>query len=286
MVVAVMLTCLVLSIATILGTQTPAPNRTFDIASIKLNTSNERARINAVPESGRLTITAMGVHEVIQSAYGIQSFELITIDSPVLKQKVDITAKTSQPVKSAAELQQLLQPLLAERFKLVVHREMREMNALVLTLANKDGRLGPKIKKTDSRCDALGTGSNGFARTNETAQGDRAGCGIRPTDGPGRIVAVGIDIATLAGLLAPSQRRPVLDQTGLEGRYDIDVTYTPEIFSAATLALRGTAPPPNVDPNGPNIFAALQDQLGLKLESKRAPVPVVVIDRIESLVEN
>ena len=107
---------------------------------------------------------------------------------------------------------------------------------------------------------------------------------VMPTDGPGRIVANGIDMRAFAGELAPSQGRPVVDMTGLDGRYDIDLTYTPEIFSAAANARRGTTPPPNVDPNGPPLATALVDQLGLKLEATRAPIAVIVIDRIEMLI--
>ena len=77
-----------------------------------------------------------------------------------------------------------------------------------------------------------------------------------------------------------------MDQTGLQGRYDIDVTYTPEPFSAATLAQRGGTPMPGVDPNGPSLFKALEEQLGLKLEEKKTPVQVLVIDHIEPFTEN
>src|SRR6185436_9413958 len=101
--------------------------------------------------------TGLTVQEVIEGAYGIQSFELVNVDSPVLKQRIDIEAKTERPVPSVAQMQRMLQPLLAERFKLAVHRDMREMNALVLVLAKKDGPLGPKMKKTALACDALGT---------------------------------------------------------------------------------------------------------------------------------
>src|SRR4029434_2904820 len=107
-------------------------------------------------------------------------------------------------------------------------------------------------------------------------------CGVMPTDGPGRIVANGIEMRGLANEL-PSQGRPVVDMTGLTGRYDVDLTFTPEVFSAAALERRGTTAPPNVDPNGPPLATALVDQLGLKLEAKRAPISVVVIDRIDML---
>src|SRR5262249_7536636 len=120
------------------------------------NKSNQRASKNVVPESGRLVITATPVKAVIEGAYGVQPFEVINVDSPVLSERVDIEAKTERPVGSVMELQQMLQPLLADRFKLVVQREKREMNALSLVLARNDGKLGPKMKKTQSQCDGLG----------------------------------------------------------------------------------------------------------------------------------
>jgi uncharacterized protein (TIGR03435 family) len=261
----------------------------FDVASVKISKSNERARrsINGVPSAGRLVITGMTVKEVIQGAYGIQSFELVAVDSPVLSERIDIEARADHPVASMVQLQQMLQPLLADRFKLAVHHEMRETNALALVLARKDGRLGPKMKQTDSQCDALGTGVTRFVLADSAAQSDRPACGFAPS-GVGRIVGTGLDMPGIVGLLAPSQGRSIVDQTGLQGRYDIDVTYTPQPFSSEALAQRGGTLPPgvNVDPNGPSLFNALEEQLGLKLESKKMAVPVVVIDHIEPLGEN
>jgi uncharacterized protein (TIGR03435 family) len=113
--------------------------QTFEVASVKLNKSNDRRiKVNAViPSAGRLAITGMNVKSVIQAAYGLQPFQLVNNDSPVLSQRIDIEAKTERPVASAGQLQHMLQPLLAERFKLAVHRELREMNAFVLTVAAK-----------------------------------------------------------------------------------------------------------------------------------------------------
>jgi bla regulator protein blaR1 len=257
----------------------------FEVASVRINTSNERVRfrVKAIPDAGRLTLTGMSVQEVIQSAYGLQSLELVTNGSPILKQRIDVVAKA--PTRATvAEMQQMLRPLLEERFKLAVHREMREMDALLLVRVN-GSRLGPKIKRTTLTCAGVGT-TNLFAFDPQAEPNAKDRCGVMPTDGPGRIVANGIDMRALAGELGPSQGRPVVDKTGLDGRYDIDLTYTPEIFSAAALARRGTTAPPNVDPNGPPLATALADQLGLKLDAKRAPIEVVVIDRIENLTED
>jgi uncharacterized protein (TIGR03435 family) len=267
------------------GVQSTVPGQTFEVASVKLNKLNERSHISAVPASGRLVITGMTVQEVVQGAYSVPPFQLITVDSPVLKQRIDIEAKTERPLTSLAQMQQMLQPLLADRFKLAVHRDMREMNALVLVLANKDGRLGPKMKRTDSPCEALGTGVIRFFMTTPSTPSSRRECGYN-SSGVGRIVGIGLDMPSIVALLA--SRMPVVDQTGLQGRYDIDVTYTPEPFSAAALAQRGGTPPPgvDVDPNGPSLSHAVEEQLGLKLQPKKMPVPVVVIDHIESLTEN
>jgi len=230
-------------------------------------------------------ITAMSVKEVILTAYKLQSFEVVSSDSPVLRSRVDITAKAASPA-SASELQRMLQPLLAERFNLKAHRETREMDALILVRADRAGRLGPNLKASAATCTDSGSGTNRVALATGAATADRTPCGFLPAEGPGRIIATGIDMATLAGTLAPSQGRPVINQTGLEGRYDVDVTYTPEVFSAAALARRGAAAPPHVDPDGPPLPTALRDQLGLKLEARRLPLSVLVIDSIDPLTAN
>jgi bla regulator protein blaR1 len=90
----------------------------------------------------------------------------------------------------------------------------------------------------------------------------------------------------LAAYIGTSPGRMVIDRTGLSGRFDVDVTYTPSAFTAAALAQRGGGtPPPGVDPNGPPLLTALQEQLGVKLEPVKAPVEVLVIDRVEPLAQ-
>jgi len=212
----------------------------------------------------------MSVKLLIQGAYGLQSFELLGGDSAVLNQKVDIDARAARTGVPAAQMQQMLQPVLAERFKLRVHREQREMNALVLTIADKNGRLGPRMKESGSSCD--------------DSAGKPSECGYTPR-GVGRIVGAGLDMRTIIGLLS-SLGRPIVDETGLKDRYDIDVTYTPQPFSAAALSQRGGTPMDGVDPNGPSLVTAIQEQLGLKLVTKKLPISVLVIDNLEPLAEN
>jgi len=259
----------------------------FEIASVKFNQSSDRrpqAQFQAFPAAGRLVITGMTLRSLIQGAYNLQRFELVHDDNPVLNQKIDIEAKTDRPGVSAAQMQRMLQPLLAERFKLAVHREPREMDAFVLTVAAKDGRLGPKIKKSDRACDDLGSGPTAFVIAGPPPAGERPACGFPPS-GVGRIVGVGLDMPTIIELLG-SVGRPIVDQTELHDRYDVDVTYTPEPFSAAALAQRGGTPMPGVDPNGPSLLIAIKEQLGLKLQPKKMSIPVIVIDHVEALIEN
>ena len=256
----------------------------FDVASVRINTSNERPRLRlrAIPETGTLTITGMTVQEVIQSAYAITPFELVTNGSPILKQRIDVVAKAAKPA-TAAEMQRMLQALLGQRFTLTTHRETREMDALLLVRVS-DQRLGPKIKASTLGCTGVGI-TTMFAFNPGTPDGKdtRERCGVLPTDRPGRILANGIEMRGLAAEI-PSLGRPVIDMTRMEGRYDLDLTWTPEAFTAAALGRRGGTPFPGVDPDGPTLTTALADQLGLRLEAKRAPVPVVVIDSIEALI--
>ena len=274
----------VLASAAVLGlsAQGREPGPTFEVATVKINNSGEpRSRHSVVPQSGQVTVTNITVSALIQEAYEVQLASLI-IDMPewARTQRVDVVAKAATPAPVPV-LQRMLQPLLAEYFKLAVRREARDMDALALVAATS-GRPGPKLKKSDAACDGA-VGSIGFLRAAEAS--DKSGsCGVLP-GGAGRIVARGIDMTGFAELMATNPRRPVIDRTGLAGRFDIDFTYTPEAFSAAAVAQRqGGTVPPGVDPNGPPLATALLEQLGLKLEPIRAPVDVLVITHLEPLV--
>ena len=263
----------VLSSAVLFATQAPVSDTAprFEAATLKINKSGEaRGQISAPPGTGRLNVTNSRVSELIQSAYGLQlpTF-LVNVPEWARSMRVDVVAKAESSVPLSV-LQRMLIPLVADSMKLVVHRETREMDAFALVLANSDGRLGPNLKKTAADCaSALGTTMqfNRVASATPTSQA----CGIQTAEGPGRIIAIGVDMAAIGALIAPSQR-PVVDRTGLTGRYDINVTYTPEPFSAAALAARNGTPMPGVDPNGPPLVTALQQQAGLRLQPARAPI--------------
>ena len=106
---------------------------------------------------------------------------------------------------------------------------------------------------------------------------ERPLCGMRIA--PNQVLAGGMPLSTLTQMLSQFTQRVVIERTGLEGNFDIDMTFTPERMPPG--APPPGAPPLTIDPNGPSLFTALQEQLGLKLESERAPVEVLVIDHVE-----
>jgi len=264
------------------GAQQAATPQTFEVATVKLNRSGElRPRYVVLPRAGRLTLTNISVRELIQDAYGVP-FPSLLMNVPdwARTTRVDVVAKAPSPV-SAIVLQHMLQPLLAEYFKVSAHHETRAMDVFAMVFATP-GRRGPRLKESLDECDDIVGTPGGFARAPEGAPNERGTCGILP-GGAGRIVARGIDMPGLAAYIGTSPGRMLIDRTGVTGRFDVDLTYTPSIFSIDAPGRRGS-PPPGVDPAGPSLITALQEQLGLKLEPIRAPIDVVVIDHAEPLV--
>jgi uncharacterized protein (TIGR03435 family) len=185
----------------------------------------------------------------------------------------------------------LLLNLLKDRFQLATHLETREQPIYHLVLARADGRLGPNLKATSAECQA--TIEQRRAAALAAARGgpppplptmpDPNGpvpCGFVRIP-PGLVAGSGfaLPVATLSDLTG----RPVIDKTGLTGLYDFTLQYSPELGRVAgPLGLLGPGAPAAVtDPDAPSLFAALQEQLGLKLENARGPVEVVVIDKLE-----
>ncbi|RPI54010.1 MAG: TIGR03435 family protein [Acidobacteria bacterium] len=171
----------------------------------------------------------------------------------------------------------MLQDLLEDRFKLAAHRESREQAIYELTFARSDRALGPGLRPSTVDCAAFRPRGRGGPPPGPPPAGERPQCGMRMA--PWQIAAGGVSIGQLALVLSQSAQRMVVDRTGLTGNYDIDLTWTPDRLP------QGAPPPgvqlPSIDPNGPSLFTALQEQLGPKLESERGPVEVLVIDHVE-----
>jgi uncharacterized protein (TIGR03435 family) len=249
-----------------------AQRPSFEVATIKRNTTVDSGGGGGMAPGGRFRATNIDVQTLILIAYragGVQLFPSQIIDAPAWTsmEYYDITAKVGDDLagKPMPELFRaqplLLQSLLEDRFKLKVHRESREMARYGLVLARSNHALGPQLKKSDIDC-----------------QSAPERCALEVS--PGRFVAGSVPMSALISFLGPNQQRVVIDRTGLEGRYSITLEWTPD---RAPLPLAGDAPPPS---DKPPLMTALQEQLGLKLESERGPVDVIVVDYVERPTEN
>jgi uncharacterized protein (TIGR03435 family) len=182
-----------------------------------------------------------------------------------------------------------MRTLLAERFQLAIHTEMRELPIYALMTANSDGRMGPKLTRSDIDCDRFNADvrAGRVASPPPPAPGTVAPC--RMFNFRNRLAHGSQPLAALTDYLSGQVRRVVVDRTGLAGRFDYELIWTPDQLppadapdrlrvGGADIDLTGGL---QVDPNGAALLTALREQLGLKLESARGPVQVFVIDRVE-----
>ena len=243
------LTFLVIPFATgILVAQTP----TFEVASVRINSSGDLSRsVRALPD-GRLEATNAPLRNLVRYAYELRTLGEIEggpnwMDSAAFDIRATGTPDGLQP--------QMLQALLSERFKLVARREMRERTVYALTVARADRRLGRSI--TAAASSAL----------------------PRQPSGPTRLEITNHPISRLVSSLGALLGQTVIDRTDLAGNYDITLAFSSE-------QLPGVPGPGRPDPSLPSVFTAVQEQLGLKLEASRGSVPVLVVERAEMPTEN
>jgi uncharacterized protein (TIGR03435 family) len=264
----------------------------YDVVSIKPTKSgainngdgtiSSRSRVMA-PADG-YSATNVSLKSLIQNAYGIKEDLISGVPSWAETAGYDVEAKMDESV--AAALQQLpaeqraehrrlmLQSLLADRFKLKAHREAKELPIYALVIAKG----GFKLKEADPNK----TDTNGV----KGPDGRPLPMGMMMMR-PGQLNAKAIPISNLVANLSQQLHRTVVDKTGLTGKYDITLQWTPEEGSGPMFPggpPSGAPPPP--DPNGPSIFTALQEQLGLRLDSTKGPVETLVLDHVETPSEN
>jgi uncharacterized protein (TIGR03435 family) len=262
----------------------------FEVATIKRNTSGAPfILINT--NAGRFTASNFPLRELIRTVFRLQPNQLVG-GPDWLTDRYDITGKFPEGV-APARRDDMVKALLADRFKLAAHTETRELPMFALVTARRDGRLGPNLALSTNDCTPGRGAATGAAPTPggmpppppQFKPGARPPCGTM--QGPGSISAGGITMTRLAELLSGNVGRTVIDRTGLAGNYELDITYTPDPGQGPPA---GPLPPgvqiPNIDPNGPSLVTAIQEQLGLKLDAIRGPVVVTVIDRIERPTED
>jgi uncharacterized protein (TIGR03435 family) len=259
----------------------------FEVVSIRENKSAGQGQTTRRQPGGRLITGNYPLRMLIISSFGLQPQQLAGAPEWIDSARYDITAQASGEFAmtepgTVGPLQLMMQRMLADRFQLVVHTEKRELPLYSLTLARSDGRLGPRIRTAAIDCQAVMTDmlkrvQGGGAPPAAPQRPDGGpGCGMR--FGPGsQLAAGGTTMAALARFLAGPVGRLVEDRTGLTGGFDFDVEFAVDPAAAGA---------PAADANAPSIFTALEEQLGLKLQAERAPVEVLVIDRVERPTEN
>jgi uncharacterized protein (TIGR03435 family) len=264
----------------------------FEVATVKRNASGAPfILINT--NAGRFTATNFPLRELIRVVHRVQPNQLVG-GPDWLTDRYDITGKIPEGV-SPTRRDDMVKALLDDRFKLVTHTETRELPMFALVVARDDKRLGPNLSASKNDCTAGARGRSGGPAgpppggmpppPPEFKPGARPVCGTM--QGPGMISAGGVTMTRLAELLSGNVGRTVVDRTGLSGSYEFDLTYTPEPGQGLP---PGPLPPgvqaPNIDPNGPSLVTAIQEQLGLKLDPIRGPMQVTVIDAIQRPTED
>ena len=238
------------------------PKPQFEVATVRPNKSGEQNASLGVRPGGRVIGTNQTVRNLIRNAYNVQPYQLIGGPAWMDSDRFDIQAKAAEAdlddkgMMTPQQFMLRLQSLLEDRFRMIARWETRELPVYALVLA-VPGKLGPKLKTHTGDCNrAPGTppppGSKGMD------------CGTRAT--AGKVTGSGISMVTFARNLSGATGRYVVDKTGLDGAYDLELEFTPD---------------QSPDTTGPSLFTAMQEQLGLKLDSTRATVEVLVIDRIE-----
>ena len=252
--------------------------KSFEVASVKPSAANGDPTSSIprmVPANGRLTVANMPLRLLIRIAYEVQDFQISGGPPDLMTAKFDITAKSEDGVTpTSKDTLAMLRSLLVERFKLKTHTEPKEMPIYALMVARSDGRLGPDLRPSASDC------------IGKEAQTQNP-CTVLPTmagAGSFGIRAKGQTLEALLSILTQATGRTVVDQTGLTGLYDFELTFDPEVMLRMVSQQGVNLPTPASVPasDSPALMTAIQEQLGLKLDSQRGPVASLVIDHIEA----
>lgn len=231
---------LALSVATAprLRAQSPAAPSAFEVASVRLIPPGKEGMITISPPGSPTFTATINLENLIAMAYGVDSDNIANGPSWLGSQQYDVTAKVEGSVRlSYEQLKGPLQKLLEERFQLAVHRQTKEGSGYALIAAKG----GPKL---------------------HASKGDAFHAYILK----GGLNLQNSSLDTLAGTLKKPAGRPVVNETGIKGDFDIKLDYAPE----------GTA-----NSDRPSLFTALQEQLGLQLVARKVPIAMLVIDRVE-----
>jgi uncharacterized protein (TIGR03435 family) len=251
-----------------LGVDVTAQRAQFDVASVKLHTTDDQRVYMVAQPGGRFVAANITLRFLIRSAFQLQGDQIVGGPNWLDTDRFDIDARATQaPGPPNAQLLDRLQTLLADRFTLTTHREKRELPVFALEHAGRDASLGPGLRPT--ACPEL------------TVDLSRPQPCTDAQTGIGSLTMRGMPFNQFTPFLSSFVNRVVVDRTGLDGRYDIELKWTPE-----QPAQGRAGEPPATDPNAISIFTAIQEQLGLRLNSTRDMVDVLVIDTLEHPTPN
>ena len=253
--------------ATAIEAQSVRPE--FDVSSVKPNKTN--CCFSGGANNGQAGAKDSTLKALISLAYKVQEFQIVGGPGWISSDRFDVEGTTEDKSADPDRLRLMLRSLLEDRFKLKLHMEARQAPIYALVVAKG----GPKIKLS---ADQTSPDVNGPSKP-----------GAGPNHGaikfgPGSMMGNAANFSLLVRFLSQRLDRPVVDRTGLSGRYDFLLQWTPEVGEARTDP--GGNPLQLGDTTGPSIFSAIQEQLGLRLESTRGPVDVLVIDSVEMPDEN
>lgn len=225
----------------------PRPQR-FSVVSIKQSVSDSEAQLIRTLPGGSLNATNVALPLLLTYAYGVATFQLEGLPD-WSRTRFDIVARVDEP-EATPDWKGMIRVVLAERFGLVVHTVTKEGDAFQLTAVRR-GEAGPSLRSTDAGCPVTDVQ-----------------CGVRLAQG--HIDGKSVTISQIATALTRMLRRPVIDSSGLPGRYDFRVDYDASSVDTAAPAA----------PDSPALVTALEDMLGLRLRPTRAPIEMLVVDRV------
>jgi len=255
----------------------------FEVVSIKPNDAGD-GRVMIGLQPGRFSAVNVTLRDLIRQAYRVQDFQIVDAPDWIAAERFDVQGTLPRDDSGAPPLPErvsvMVQTMLGDRFGLALHRETRELPVYALVVAREDGTLGPNISAAKVDCEAQRGRRAGGPPPPPPQPGQPIECGMMM--GPGTLNAGGMQTAELARSLSQFLGRVVLDETGLDGRYDFQLRYAADFRNVAVGALPPGAEAARVgiDQNLPELPTALEEQLGLKLDARRGPVEVLVVDSV------
>jgi uncharacterized protein (TIGR03435 family) len=241
--------------AAVVSAQVPSsPAPAFEVASVRINTSRSSSSSTQQRVNGSFEMINVTLRSMVAHAFDMHARQILGGPDWIDSERFDVLAKAPAG-DDGSKMTAMLRALLVERFRLASHTEIRDQPIYALVTMRSDGRLGPQIAPTQRDC------SVPQARS----------CGVNmSTDGRGTTMqAQAVSLADLAAALAGPVDRMVIDRTGITGSYDVDLRFTRDGM------------PGSLAGDTPAVFTALQEQLGLRLESARGPVDVLIIDSVQ-----